>query len=84
MNFASKFEKLLSCEQVVLLKIVNNDKLEWVNQYSKKKVSLDGKLSLKDKLIYECFSENESFVINEPDKDMLFHPKLGKVFSITP
>ena len=80
----SKFEKLLSCDQVVIIKIIDNDRLEWANNTNKKKRSLHGKLGLRDKLIYECFSENESIVINEPEKDLLYHPKLAKAFHITP
>mmetsp|Transcript_25849 Transcript_25849/g.25120 ORF Transcript_25849/g.25120 Transcript_25849/m.25120 type:complete len:136 (+) Transcript_25849:1265-1672(+) len=40
------------------------------------------KLSLKEKLFYECYSENQSFIINEPDKEMLYHPKIGRQFDV--
>lgn len=80
----TKFEKLLSCDQVILIKIIDNDRLEWTNATNKNRRSLVGKLGLRDKLIYECFSENESFVINEPEKDLLYHPKISKIFQISP
>lgn len=66
----------------MLLKIIDNERLDWVNQTGKKKVLLEGKLSIKDRLIYDCFTENEGYVINEPDKDLLYHPKLAKPFQI--
>eukprot|EP00347_Sterkiella_histriomuscorum_P019108 403342919 len=83
-SMGTKFEKLLSCDQVIILKIVDNEKLDWANCMNRKQRNLIGKLNLRDKLIYECFSENESIVINEPDKDLLYHPKLAKTFHITP
>ena len=39
---------------------------------------------MKDKLIYECYSENHCFIINDPEKEILFNPKLGKMFSVSP
>jgi len=79
-NMATRFEKLLSVDMVIILKIVDNERLEWMSTTNKKKRSLVGKLNVKDKLIYECLSEKESFVINEPDKDLLYHPKITKIF----
>jgi hypothetical protein len=78
-NMANKFEKLLQCESVIILRC-KDEKLEWLNNFTEKQKKL--KLNLKDKLLYECFSENQSFVINEPDKDIMFHPKIGKQFDI--
>lgn len=62
LNMANKFEKMLSCEQVVLLKI-KDDKLVWLNaRKTKKSISNNarggGQLELRDKLIYECYTEN--------------------------
>lgn len=74
-SMGSKFEKILSCEQVVILRI-KDERLEWLNDSNDKKKKMI--LKLKDKLIYDCFSENQSFVINEPDKDLMYHPKIGK------
>ena len=70
----SKFEKILSCESVVILKI-KEDVLEWANNTNRKK---SVNLRLRDKLIYECYSENHGFIINEPEKDLMYHPKIGK------
>lgn len=83
-SMGNKFEKLLSCDQVIILRVLDNEKLEWVNCESRKHRSLYGKLSLRDKLIYEVFSENQNIVINEPDKDLLYHPKIAKAFHISP